>query len=101
MMRTNLEHAVEVQLDLHRPHLSPAARAELTRRLLDLPAELQENLAQWAKGYPLSPVPVRDKYTVEDVLSIRRDGDMVSALLDLGAYAWDEAEEYRLWLVRV
>lgn len=99
-MNKKLERNVLVRLEQQRPHLPPAVQVELAGQLLALPSELQENLTQWANGQALSTVRIWEKYAVEDVLSIRRDGDVISALLDLGAYAWDEAKEYRLWRVR-
>ena len=91
-----LKEAVQNRLSMD-GKISPAAQTELVRKLLTLSPELRPNLAEWACGLPLSEIPVREKYTVNAVLSIRGDNDVLSVLLDLDAYGKDPAQEFRLW----
>lgn len=85
----------------NKPYLTDATEKELAEKLCDLPPALAENLSEWINGRDLTDYLIREKYSVNAVLSIRNSQDVISAILDLAAYAKDEGKEFVLWQTRM
>ena len=85
----------------NKPYLTDATEKELAKKMCDLPPALAENLSEWINGRDLTDCLIREKYSVNAVLSIRNSQDVISAILDLAAYAKDEGKEFVLWQTRM
>lgn len=99
-MRTN-EATLRNVIKSCYPNISKQNEEELLDRLIGLDLLLKRNLDEYIEGTPLTEYRIRDKYSVNAVLAIRNDTDVLSALLDLDAYAKEPDKEYLLWRTRM
>jgi len=63
-------------------------------------SRLEQNVLEWIENRPISDVWV-DKYCINAVLAIRKDGDFLSALDAMNLYLQDpRLGEMRIWRAR-